>query len=292
MNARLARDSAIQGLLPFVTDHPPVKMSQLFAQVVYVPPETRYTKASQIYGLVPYTKNVKGSTPNVSVLYGLGVISSGLPDSDRSRAWTFVLDGHTFYVLDLGTEGTFLYDIDTQQWCEFITDGHNGWNMKNGIRWGTVGRVLAGDENGGYVWELDPDISTDENFRQINMSVTGNITTRSRVYHAVESVRIAGSLGKLTDIQGATFSMSFSDDGGNTYQGPFVVELVEGDFSGEIAWTSMGSFMQPGRVFQFSDTGGLQRIDGADVFIEDFDDNEIVTKTNVELSKRAVSRGS
>jgi hypothetical protein len=289
MNARLARDSDIAGLVPYTTTTPPVKMSRLFAQAVYAPPEASYVHLSQLYGLVPYQRSIHAVQPALSVLYGLGVFSTGISESARSRAWTFVLDGHTFYVLDLGTEGTFLYDIDTQQWCQFITDGHNGWNLKNGLRWGTVGRILGGDENSGYVWELDPTLTTDENFRQINKLVTANITTRSRVYHAVESVRIAGSIGTLTDIAGASFSLSFSDDGGNTYQGPFIVELVEGDFSGEIAWTSLGSFMAPGRVFQFADTGGLQRIDGADVFVEDFDDNELVQKTNAEMYKRSIS---
>lgn len=292
MNARLGRTSELPGLGVYITQTPPVKLSRMNLQVVYTPAETKQTKISEIYGMVPYQTNIVGGIPHLSMLYGLGTYTDAVDESVRSRAWTFVLDGHIFYVLDLGTEGTFLYDTTTEQWCKFITDGHNGWNLKNGIRWGTTGRILGGDENGGFVWELDPDISTDEDFRQINHKVTGNITTRSRVFHAVESVRVAGSLGDITDIAGSSFSMSFSDDGGKTYQGPFIVDLVEGDFSGEVAWTSMGSFMAPGRVFQFSDTGGLQRIDGADVFIEDFDDNELVTKTNAELTKRSVSRGS
>lgn len=288
MPARAADTSQLFGLAPYQRIVG-ARYSQLSAQVVYAPTQARGVHASVIYALVPYIRSVQAVQPKLSVLYALAAFSTGLAQSARSRAWTFVLDGHTFYVLDLGTEGTFLYDIDTQQWCQFITDGHNGWNMKTGIRWGTVGRILAGDETSGRMWELDPNLTTDENFRQINKMVTGNITTRSRVYHAVESVRIAGSFGDLTDIQGASFSLSFSDDGGRTYQGPFIVELTEGNTDTEVAWTSLGSFMAPGRIFQFSDTGGLQRIDGADVFIEDFDDNEIVTKTNAELSKRSVS---
>lgn len=283
------RLSQVTVLVPYVSE-PPIRMARMYAQVVYVPNEVEYVHVSQLYALVPYHLDVHAE-PRVSDIYASVVYSTGIPGSDRTRAWTFVLDGHTFYVLDLGTEGTFLYDIDTQQWCQFVTDGHNGWNLKNGIRWGTVGRVLGGDETGGFVWELDPDITTDESFRQITHTVTGNITTRSRVFHAVESVRIAGSLGAVTDTSGAQFSLRFSDDGGNTWVGPFIVELVENDFSGEVAWTSLGSFMAPGRVFEFSDVGGLQRIDGADVFIEDFDDGELVTKTNAELAKRALSSG-
>lgn len=281
-------DTEIYGLVPYATS-PKLRVSQVSAQIVYVPTPSRYVHLSEIYGLVPYTRKARRSDPRLSEIYGAVVFGTGLPDSDRSRAWTFVLDGHTFYVLDLGTEGTYLYDIDTQEWCQFVTDAHNGWNLKNGFRWGTVGRILGGDETSGRVWELDPDLTTDENFRQINKFVTANITTRSRVFHAVESVRIAGSIGDITDIQGASFSLRFSDDGGRTYSDPFIVELTEGNADTEIAFTSLGSFMSPGRVFQFSDTGGLQRIDGADVFIEDFDDNELVTKTSAEMSKRSVS---
>lgn len=290
MPARDVETSQLYGMTPYQRIAA-TRYYQLSAQVVYAPHEARAIHASVIYALVPYIRSIQAIKPKLSVLYALVSFSTGLPASDRSRAWTFVLDGHTFYVLDLGTEGTFLYDIETQQWCQFLTDGHNGWNLKNGIRWGTVGRIIGGDEDSGYMWELDPDLTTDENFRQINKLVTANITTRSRVFHAVESVRIAGSVGKLTDISGASFSLSFSDDGGNTYQGPFIVELVEGDFSGEVAWTSLGSFMAPGRVFQFADTGGLQRIDGADLFVEDFDDQELVNKAYQERFKRQVLSG-
>ena len=86
--------------------------------------------------------------------------------------------------------------------------------------------------------------------------------------------RIAGSIGSLGNQTDAVIKMRFSDDGGQTYSDDFVVELTAGEFDGEIAWRSLGSFMAPGRVFQFEDVGGLLRIDGADVFVESFDGEE------------------
>jgi hypothetical protein len=54
-----------------------------------------------------------------------------------ARARSFTLDGHTFYVLDLGPEGTWLWDQVTGQWCTFETDGYGKWSFANGTMWGS-----------------------------------------------------------------------------------------------------------------------------------------------------------
>ena len=96
--------------------------------------------------------------------------------------------------------------------------------------------------------------------------------TRTRTYLSVESLRVSGSLGDLDSTGIILFSLRFSDDNGETWSDYFTVQMTAGDFSGEVAWRSLGSFMAPGRVFELTDYGGMQRIDGADVMIEDFDD--------------------
>jgi hypothetical protein len=50
------------------------------------------------------------------------------------------------------------------------------------------------------------------------------------------------------------------------------VVLAPGNTGGEIAWRSLGAFASPGRIFELSDSGGLIRIDGADVYLDGFDD--------------------
>lgn len=263
---------------------PALRNAQTLALVVVGPNEAHTAYESQTAALAVYAGDAASADLNkVSQTAELVVWGVAPPGAEnRTRAWTFILDGHVFYVLDLGEEGTFLYDIGTNEWCKWETDGYVGWNVRMGVQWGQApGRIIGGDTFSPTAWELDPDATIDEGFRDITHVSTGGISTRSRVYLGVESVRVVGSLGDLDDDTLVTFQLRFSDDNGETWQdgvsssnpAGFVVEMAAGDFGTEVAWRSLGSFMSPGRVFEFTDVGGLIRIDGADVFIEDFDDD-------------------
>lgn len=253
---------------------PAMRQSQALAQVVYGLLPATHVDNSQAAALVVYAADAaSGMVPRASQVAELVVWGVAPPGAEaRTRAWTFVLDGHPFYVLDLGEQGTFLYDSSTQQWCKWSTDGYTGWNMRVGTMWGEANRIVGGDTFAPQAWELDPDLTIDEGFRDIFHVVTGGLMVRSRTYLAVEALRVAGSLGDLDSSGIVSFSMRFSDDNGKTWSPTYDTSMTAGDFSGEVAWRSLGSFMAPGRVFEFSDFGGMQRIDGADVFIEDFDD--------------------
>jgi hypothetical protein len=194
----------------------------------------------------------------------------GPPATSRKRAWSFVLDGHTFYVLDLGKQGTFVYDTTTSQWAQFITTGYNNWNFANGCMWGQ--RIVAGDLITTDVWEMNPGSLFDNGATTITHIVTGGIVTRNRVYHSVDSFSLACSVGQLQKQDGtATVLLSFSDDQGKTWTDMNTITLTQGDYGGEIAWNSLGSFESPGRIFKITDSGGFLRIDGADAGIDGFD---------------------
>lgn len=248
-----------------------VRSSQLSAAVVFSPPSTPSIRTGQLSAWVPYQLDAL-TLPRVSQVFANVVWGSGKGQEARSRAWAFTLDGHPFYVLDLGVEGTFLYDMDTQQWCQWQTDGWNTWNMRFGTRWGEPERVVGADSQNLTMWELDPAITTDEGFKSIIHIATAGVVSRERVYHAVEALRLAGSLGDNTDGADAQVTLEFSDDGGRTYPFSDTVTIAQGDFSGVVEWRSLGSFRSPGRVFRVTDVGGMLRIDGADVYIDGWDD--------------------
>lgn len=202
-------------------------------------------------------------TPNPEPAYAEAVYS-------RKRAWSFVLDGHTFYVLDLGSQGTWAYDKSTNQWAQFITKGYAQWNFANGCMWGQ--RIVAGDMLTTDVWEMQPGALFDNGAKEITHVVTGGVATRNRIYHSVDSFFLACSVGQLQDAGAAAkVTLSFSDDQGKTWTSMDTYTLTQGDFSGEIAWRSLGSFAAPGRIFKITDTGGFLRIDGADAGIDGFD---------------------
>lgn len=214
----------------------------------------------------------EGSVPGVSQACMLVAFQTGVPDQSRARSWSFTLDGHTFWVLDLGVEGTFLYDVITKQWCKFTTQGFNGqWNFANGCMWGT--RIIAADLMYDMVREMAPGYTVDEGWRDIEHVVTGGILTRSRQSIGCSVLRIAASVGEIDQAGGASLDMRFSDDNGETWSDTFSVPLTQGDFSGEIAYRALGSFSAPGRIFELTDSGGLVRIDGADAGLSNFDDD-------------------
>lgn len=247
------------------------RASQDAALVAYGPPASKLVRAGQEAGLAPRAAGIN-ALPHVSQVALLVAYGEGVPDARRSRAWWFTFDGHTFYVLDLGEEGTYVYDLTTQQWARWYTDAYAGqWNMKCGTMWGPL-RVVAGDSVTGQTWLLDPTQGMDEGWRMMDHVVTGGIMLRGRVYVGMSSLNITGSAGQITSDDGtAEIRLRFSDDMGKTWSDPYPLVLTEGDFSDETAWRSLGSFCNPGRVLEISDTGGMIRIDGLDANLSGFD---------------------
>lgn len=190
--------------------------------------------------------------------------SSGSAGSAPQRAWTYTLDGHTFYVLDLGAEGTFVYDIVTQHWAKFITTSTAPlWNMSVGTMWND--RVVAGDRTTGDVWELSPNAQLDNGTANITRVVSGLAVRRSNDFVSIGTLQIAASSGVLSGTATQSISLRFSDDLGNTWVGPFDITLTPADFSQNIEFIGLGGFAAPGRLFEIKDVGGLVRIDACTV---------------------------
>ena len=248
------------------------RIGEAFALVVYGPPATYAARVGEALALVPYDIGTH-NTPCVSQYFNEIVYTTGVPDERRSRCWWFTFDGHTMYVMDLGPEGTYVYDTVTKQWSRWYTDGYAGqWNMKAGTMWSSL-RIVGGDIVTGDVWVIDPNIAMDEEWRTIRHVVTGGIMLRGRVYVGMSQLRLVGSAGNVTTDTGtAPVSMRFSDDMGQTWSDPFTVTVTEGEFGEETSWRSLGSFMEPGRVIEISDEGGSVRIDALDVTLDGFDE--------------------
>jgi hypothetical protein len=241
---------------------PGAHVSQFAVLVAFGPPEPKRVHVSQIVGLAAVSSN---SIARVSEVAILGAYRTGVPDNPRRKAWHFDFDGHSFYVLDLGPTGTFLFDMVTGTWCEFSTNGYDSWNMRNGTFWNN--RVVAADVVNPIVWALDPDQPLDEEWRSVAHAVTGIVNLRNRKARRQDALRLTASPGNLGEASGATISMRFSDDMGHTWSDYFTLTLTD-DPVQELAWRSLGPIEAPGRVFEISDTSGPIRIDGCDAEIE------------------------
>lgn len=187
----------------------------------------------------------------------------GLAEEFRLRAWTFNLDGHTFYVIRVGQLGTLVYDTATDTWSKWQTGSDVNWDAVAGINWN--GQIVAGALEGPYVWTVDPDSALDRvgvDNLPMTRTVRGFVAQRGRGKVSCAAVRLYGSVG-YPDPAPGSITLSYSDDNGATFSPTISVVLPAADYNGEIAWRSLGSIGYPGRVFEIKDTGGLIRIDDA-----------------------------
>jgi hypothetical protein len=69
-------------------------------------------------------------------------------------AWTFGVDGHSFYVLTIPGQGKFAYDAATQAWSEFT------WPAAYGVQ--VNGQSIASSGTDGKVWKVDASATTDD----------------------------------------------------------------------------------------------------------------------------------
>jgi len=237
--------------------------NQFLLLSAYGPLATRAGDIAQITTLAAISAGSNNVSTDVSQLTLLAAYGTGEPFTARQSAWTFTLDGHKFYVLPLGPEGDWAYDITTGEWCQLQTDGFNGINFTHGVMWGL--RIMGGDLLYPYLYELDPNQKLDEDFRTITHTVTGGIPLRGRYNVGVANFTITASVDDVQSV-GEDINLSFSDDNGNTWSPDFPITLT-GIGSQKLIWNSLGSFTNPGRIFRVVDTAGPVRIDGADVVL-------------------------
>lgn len=229
----------------------------------YGPAQTKYTNNSQFHLLAAYSSGENNVTTNVSQLMGLMAYGSGVPGTQKSAAWTFILDGHRFYVLPLGPEGDWAYDTTTKEWCKLQTQGFPGINFTHGTMWGI--RVVGGDALYTYLYELDPNQPLDEAWRPVQHMVTGGVATRSRAGVGVANFTVTASVGDDGSVL-QPISLAFSDDNGVSWSPEFPIPLTNVSTQ-TLIWNALGSFAAPGRVFRITDFTGPVRLDGANTVL-------------------------
>lgn len=228
--------------------------------VSYGPPQAHLADTSAGSHLMACTSGATNVTAKISQGATLVAYASGIPGDSRQDAWTFIMDGHRFYVLPLGPEGDWAYDTTTKEWCQLQTQGFDGLNFTHGTMWDL--RVMGGDALYPFLLELDPNQPFDDAFRPVEHVVTGGVATRGRHAIGVANFTLTASVGDdATIVQ--PISLAFSDDNGVTWSPEFPIPLT--DVSSQLLiWNALGSFAAPGRVFRITDFGGPIRLDGAD----------------------------
>lgn len=237
--------------------------SQLMMLAAYGPPQTHQGRIPLVDLLAARAGSEEQVVTRTSQALLMAAYGTGVPGSAMSQSWTFVMDGHRFYVLPLGPEGTWAYDTTTQEWCQLQSQGFDGMNFVHGVMWGL--RVMGGDSLYTYLYELDPTQPNDEAWREIIRKVTGGVATRSRASIGVANFVLTASVGDDSSVD-MPVSLAFSDDNGVTWSQEFDIPLTDASTQ-TLIWSALGAFSAPGRVFRVTDTAGPVRYDGADVVL-------------------------
>jgi len=244
------------------------QVSQLIAQILVATTPKRIEVAQLIAQILIQNAADSGGSFYTSNIAGQVVWTVGIPDIPRQRAWTYTLDGHYFYCLDLGANGTHVYDLSTQQWTEYDTVAYEGhFNFKNGSLWKAGKRVVGGDILTGAIYEMLPTSFLDDGWRPAEYEVRGAIFAQGISKRKNFALRLIGSTGRLGDDIAPVMNMKFSDDLGASWSNEYQITLTT-DTKQRIEWRSLGSFAAPGRIFRLYDTGGVKFIGWVEAEVE------------------------
>ncbi len=210
------------------------------------------------------------------------VVCRGRVASPQVRAFTFTLDGHDFYALRLGDQGTILYDASTQQWVDWRSTDLDFWRVNAAINWVGAQKlgaqygtdILVGDDTWGLLYFLDPEQAYDDppdylspiqqfSFERIAMAQT---TVPGRQYVPCYAIFLDGDNYGLTAVDFVpSVELETSDDQGQTFISHGVITVQPNTENQNYRWYSLGQMESPGRLFRITDNGILARIDSMEM---------------------------
>lgn len=195
------------------------------------------------------------------------------------RAWGASLDDHDKVYFRLGDAGTLVYDISTGQWTEYASPGLEYWRPHIGMNWAGMGattaargfgtNIVCADDTEGVLYIIDPTLSMDDDPTTgtpaaFSRKFTGLVTTRGRDTINCNAVQLTASLGNPA-VTGASVTLRTSDDGGFNWTSHGSVTVSAASYNQVIEWRALGLIKHPGRLFEFTDSGALARVSGADM---------------------------
>lgn len=263
-----AHVSNIVALVPTEGSPAPL-VSEIVVLVATGAPNSRYVDVGNAAALV--STHEEKVMAQVSEVVALVSYVSTETQRFNARAWGFTFDQHQFYVLHLGMQGTFVFDVLTNQWSQFQTQGFSGWNAEAGVEWN--GEVYFGDNTLPTLWRMDPDSFLDDGFRLIRRVVTGGLPATGRDALTTGMFVLDAIREGAVDDESVPFvQLSISDDSGVTFRDREAIAVRDGTGAQDFSWRGLGTVKAPGRVYRITDEGGFVKIKGADQSIVGEDD--------------------
>lgn len=166
---------------------------------------------------------------------------------DEMRAWSFAVDGHTIYCLTL-SDATYAFDASSQKWSEFRSYNRPVWRAHVGDEGETF--VIAGDDETGDLYRLDPERSND-NDEPMERILTGGVTV-PRGPERCNVLNLYVTTGTSPDPNAYPKARIRWSDNLQTYEDWVDVPLGrQGQYGIPVTVTRLGNMVYPGRLFEF-----------------------------------------
>lgn len=177
-------------------------------------------------------------------------------DPTTLYAFTYEIEGHQFYCLQIPGEGTFAYDVTTQRWHEMTSYGETLFRTATSCI-GPNGQPLLGDNEAGIIWEMSTteELDADQPIVYECMSLVENTGGPVKC----DSILLDCSVGDAADlIEDPVIQMRRTERGMKTWDDWQTEPLGRlGEYDELVAWTRQGMIERPGAIFHFRTTKRL-----------------------------------
>lgn len=195
-----------------------------------------------------------GGLPNTVSGPGLAQLIRAVSAEDL-KAWFYQADDHRFYVLSIGSNSTWVYDLDGQgaQWTTAKSVGFDFWKAHLGASMGDV--TIALDSVSTQVYRLDPDRVTD--------GTDAVPVVCTAIVEGQDTSIPCSNVAALMDFGAGPYTgqgsaplvgMRYSDDQGKTWTGWQYASLATAGVYNQLPrWNGLGAIPAIfGRIFQFA----------------------------------------
>lgn len=193
------------------------------------------------------------ATPQVSEQWIL-LVTDDTPPTTPIGSWTYEFDGHLFYGLNLGLQGTAVFDVITGRWSDWRSGTLPWLNVNLSVVWQdqTYAATLF-DPN---LVKFDPASVLDDGFRVNTFVSSGRLEYQERAFASMPEVQIFGSIG----LEGGDVTLRYSNDDGASWSSDRTRTVAQGARGDNVVFYDLGSLRSPGRLFEIEDAGTLRRI--------------------------------
>ena len=143
-----------------------------------------------------------------------------LTNINEATGYTYIEEGHQFYVINFTSEKTLTYDLTTGQWhIRASWNSLTGQNIRNKAQWCAFfnGKNYVGSYKDADIYEMSLDIYDENGTEIVRKIVTPHICNENKlVRHNKVELDMEKGVG-LVGEDAPMIMMKYSDDGGHTW---------------------------------------------------------------------------